>query len=437
MSEPLSLYELNHLVRQNIEGAFSGRYWVRGELAEGRKAANGHFYGELVERREEGGVIIARARVNCWARTYALVSMDFLSQTGKELTAGLKVMVQVSVTFHEQYGYSLSIQDIDPTYTLGDAAQKRKQIIEQLRKDGLLTANAELPLPLLTQRIAVVSSATAAGYGDFTRQLLENAKGYHFSLQLFPALMQGTGVEQSIINALTQIADEADRWDAVVIIRGGGATTDLSDFDSYPLAACIAQMPLPVITGIGHDRDTTVLDSVAHISLKTPTAVAAFLLERADRLADLLASLQQRIAVAAQQHLLVQNRRMDELLRRIPLAAQRNLSAQNRRLDDLVHRMPLCVSRLTARHTNYLDRLSGQMSSALRMYMQLRRHGLNLISTRLEALDPTLPLARGYSITTCQGRLVRSIDDIAAGDVLTTRLKDGTITSEISSWKKN
>ncbi len=437
MSEPLSLYELNHLVRQNIEGAFSGRYWVRGELAEGRKAANGHFYGELVERREEGGVIIARARVNCWARTYALVSMDFLSQTGKELTAGLKVMVQVSVTFHEQYGYSLSIQDIDPTYTLGDAAQKRKQIIEQLRKDGLLTANAELPLPLLTQRIAVVSSATAAGYGDFTRQLLENAKGYHFSLQLFPALMQGTGVEQSIINALTQIADEADRWDAVVIIRGGGATTDLSDFDSYPLAACIAQMPLPVITGIGHDRDTTVLDSVAHTSLKTPTAVAAFLLERADRLADLLASLQQRIAVAAQQHLLVQNRRMDELLRRIPLAAQRNLSAQNRRLDDLVHRMPLCVSRLTARHTNYLDRLSGQMSSALRMYMQLRRHGLNLISTRLEALDPTLPLARGYSITTCQGRLVRSIDDIAAGDVLTTRLKDGTITSEISSWKKN
>ncbi len=437
MSEPLSLYELNHLVRQNIEGAFSGRYWVRGELAEGRKAANGHFYGELVERREEGGVIIARARVNCWARTYALVSMDFLSQTGKELSAGLKVMVQVSVTFHEQYGYSLSIQDIDPTYTLGDAAQKRRKIIEQLRKDGLLTANAELPLPLLTQRIAVVSSATAAGYGDFTRQLLENARGYYFSLQLFPALMQGTGVEQSIINALSQIADEADRWDAVVIIRGGGATTDLSDFDSYPLAACIAQMPLPVITGIGHDRDTTVLDSVAHTSLKTPTAVAAFLLERADRLADLLASLQQRIAVAAQQHLLVQNRRMDELLRRIPLAAQRNLSAQNRRLDDLVHRMPLCVSRLTARHTNYLDRLSAQMSSALRMYMQLRRHGLNIISTRLEALDPMLPLTRGYSITTCQGRLVRSVDDIAAGDVLTTRLKDGTITSEISSWKKN
>ncbi len=437
MTEPLSLYELNHRVRQRVEGAFNGCCWVRGELAEGRKAANGHFYGELVERNEEGGDIIARARVNCWARTYALVSMDFLSQTGKELTAGLKVLLKVSVTFHEQYGYSLSIQGIDPSYTLGDAAQKRKQIIEQLRKDGLLTANAELPIPLLTQRIAVVSSATAAGYGDFTRQLLENGKGYYFSLQLFPALMQGTGVEQSIISALSQIADEADSWDAVVIIRGGGATTDLSDFDSYPLAAFIAQMPLPVITGIGHDRDTTVLDSVAHISLKTPTAVAAFLLELADKQAELLASLQQRIAIAAQQNLLVQNRRMDELLRRIPLAAQRNLTAQSRLLDDMVHRMPLFVSRLTARHTNYLDRLTTQIESALRMYIQQRLHGLNLISTRLEALDPTLPLARGYSITTCQGRLVRSIKDIKPGAMLTTRLKDGTITSDITSWKKN
>ncbi len=437
MTEPLSLYELNHLVRQNIEGAFKGSYWVRGELAEGRKAANGHFYGELVERNDEGGDIIARARVNCWARTYASVSTNFLMQTGKELTAGLKVMVQVSVTFHEQYGYSLSIQNIDPSYTLGDAAQKRKQIIEQLRKDGLLNANAELPLPLLTQRIAVVSSATAAGYGDFTRQLMENEQGYYFHLQLFPALMQGNGVEQSIINALSQIADEADRWDAVVIIRGGGATTDLSDFDNYPLAAFVAQMPLPVITGIGHDRDTTVLDAVAHTSMKTPTAVAAFLIGQLDRQAELLASMQQRIALAAQQSLLVQNRRMDELLRRLPLAAQRNLTAQRRLLDDLVHRMPLFVSRFTARHTNYLDRLTAQMGSALRMYVQLRSHRLNLISTRLEALDPLLPLARGYSITTCQGRLVRSIDDVSAGDVLTTRLKDGTITSDISSWKKN
>ncbi len=437
MTEPLSLYELNRRVRQSVEHAFSERYWVRGELAEGRKAANGHFYGELVERKEEGGDIIARARVNCWARTFALVSRDFLSQTGKELTAGLKVMVLVSVTFHEQYGYSLSIQDIDPSYTLGDAAQKRKQIIEQLRKDGLLTANAELPLPLLTQRIAIVSSATAAGYGDFTRQLLENEKGYYFHLQLFPALMQGNGVEQSIISALSQIADEADRWDAVVIIRGGGATTDLSDFDNYPLAAFVAQMPLPVITGIGHDRDTTVLDFVAHTSKKTPTAVASFLLERMDQQADLLASLQQRIAVAAQQNLLVQNRRMDELLRRLPLAAQRNLTAQSRRLDDLVHRMPLFVSRLTARHTNQLDRLWEQMCSALRMCVQRQRHGLELLSTRLDGLDPRLTLSRGYSITTCHGRLVRSIDDVSAGDVLTTRLKDGTITSDITSWKKN
>ncbi len=434
--EPLSLYELNNQVRQNIESAFRGNCWVRGELAEGRRAANGHFYGELVERNGEGGDIIARARVNCWARIYAWVSDKFLSQTGKELSAGLKVLVQVKVTFHEQYGYSLTITDIDPSYTLGDAAQKRKQIIEQLRKDGLLTANAELPMPMLPQRIAVVSSATAAGYGDFTRQLLENGKGYYFTLQLFPALMQGTGVEKSIIDALSQIADEAERWDVVVIIRGGGATTDLSDFDNYPLAAFVAQMPLPVITGIGHDRDTTVLDSVAHTSLKTPTAVAAFLLELADKQAELLASLQQRIALAAQQNLLAQSRRLEELLRRLPLAAQRNLLTWSRRLDDLLHRMPLCISRMTAQHTNRLDRIWEQMASALRLSVQRQRHNLELFTTRLDSLDPKLTLARGYSITTCQGRLVRSIDDIAPRATLTTNLKDGTITSEITSWKK-
>ncbi len=434
--EPLSLYELNNRVRQNIESTFRSNCWVRGELAEGRRAANGHFYGELVERNGEGGDIIARARVNCWARIYAWVSDKFLSQTGKELSAGLKVLVQVKVTFHEQYGYSLTITDIDPSYTLGDAAQKRKQIIEQLRKDGLLTANAELPMPLLPQRIAVVSSATAAGYGDFTRQLLENGKGYYFTLQLFPALMQGTGVEKSIIDALSQIADEADRWDVVVIIRGGGATTDLSDFDNYPLAAFVAQMPLPVITGIGHDRDTTVLDSVAHTSLKTPTAVAAFLLELADKQAELLASLQQRIALAAQQNLLAQSRRLEELLRRLPLAAQRNLLTWSRRLDDLLHRMPLCISRMTAQHTNLLDRIWEQMASALRLSVQRQRHNLELFTARLDSLDPKLTLARGYSITICQGRLVRSIDDIAPGATLTTNLKDGTITSEITSWKK-
>lgn len=436
MEAILSLYELNNMVRELMEEGLPSRYWVRGELAEGRQAGGGHFYGELVDRDARGQNVTARARVNCWARTYALVRQDFLRQTGRELAAGLKVLLQVSVSFHEQYGYSLTIHDIDPTYTLGDAAAKRREIIEQLKKDGLLEANGELPLPLLTQRIAIVSSATAAGYGDFENQLEGNAQGYYFRTRLFPALMQGTGAPESIISALQQIAQEADQWDAVVIIRGGGATTDLSDFDSYPLAACVAQFTLPVITGIGHERDTTVLDVVAHTSLKTPTAVAAFLVERADAVARLLTSLEGRISLAAQKRLLGEQRWLDEARRRMTSAAQRSITTQRHRLNDLTLRLPLTCRSVIQRETNRLSTLQARSLPALRLRLQAERHHLQLLEARHQGLDPRRLLSRGYSITTCGGRVVRSLSDLKEGGEMVTMIENGSITSEIKSWKK-
>ncbi|MCD8303944.1 MAG: exodeoxyribonuclease VII large subunit [Prevotellaceae bacterium] len=437
MEAALSLYELNKMVRGLIENGCRQLYWVRGELAEGRQAQNGHFYGELVDRDASGKTIVARARVNCWAGTYRLVSLSFLKQTGKQLGAGLKVLLQVSVTFHEQYGYSLNIHDIDPSFTLGDAEARRRQIIEQLRADGLLEANRQLGLPRLTQRIAIVSSETAAGYGDFVNQLQGNAQGFAFACGLFPAVMQGQGVTDSIIAALSKVAANSGQWDVAVIIRGGGATTDLSDFDSYPLAAFIAQFPLPVITGIGHERDTTVLDCVAHTSLKTPTAVAAFLVDHAQRQAELLASLRQRLALAAQRDVLNGMRWLDQQQRRLALAAQSRLTAQRRRLDDFRLRLPLTAQSLTARQRNALGNTEARLRAALRLRLEKEKHKLSLLNARMEGLDPVRQLQRGYSITLLNGRALRSADGLQPGQQIVTVLSKGQLTSEIKTWKSS
>ena len=292
-----TLYELNRMVRSVLESSLDEEYWVVGELSDATQGYGGHFYGELIEKEEDGKRILARARVTCWARTYNLLSLRFQRDTGQTLHAGMKVRLLVRVTFHEQYGYALNMLDADSNFTLGDMAKRRREILEQLERDGILHDNQTLKLPRLLKRIAVVSAAGAAGYGDFCNQLAGNDYGLAFTTRLFPAVMQGARVEETVSAALQAIADEAERWDIVVIIRGGGATGDLSDFDSYLLASCIAQFPLPVITGIGHERDETVLDYVAHTRVKTPTAAAAFIIDHQAQEAALLDDLYRRIAL--------------------------------------------------------------------------------------------------------------------------------------------
>ena len=290
----MTLYELNQLVREAIEVSLDEEYWVQGELSDASAGYGGHFYGELIEKNADGSGILARARLTCWARTYNLLRLRFQNETGQTLQRGMQVKLLVRVTFHEQYGFALNIQDIDSTFTLGDMARRRREILAQLEADGILHDNQQLVLPRLLRRVAVVSSERAAGYGDFCHQLETNEYGLRFDVHLFEAVMQGQHVEESVIAALQQVADEAEAWDVVVIIRGGGATGDLSDFDSYPLAACIAQFPLPVVVGIGHERDETVLDHVAHTRVKTPTAAAAFLINHEAQEAARLDDLQQR-----------------------------------------------------------------------------------------------------------------------------------------------
>ncbi len=414
-AEGMTLLQLNRMVRSVLQDRMDGEYWVTGELSDATAGYGGHFYGELIQKDESGQSIVARARVNCWARTYNLLRLRFESETGQTLRAGMQVRLLVHVTFHEQYGYSLNIQDVDSTFTLGDMARRRREILAQLEADGILHDNQELSLPRLLIRVAVVSARTAAGYGDFCDQLLHNEYGFHFTTRLFPAVMQGQHVEESVIEALQQIADEPELWDVVVIIRGGGATGDLSDFDSYPLAACIAQYPLPVIVGIGHDRDETVLDFVAHTRVKTPTAAAAFLIDHQAGEAALLDELYQRITVSARERL---------------LREQQNLKHHSAIL-------PLLFTGFTERQRSTLQLLSQRMSSSFRQWMQAEKHRLQMMEQRLAGLDPRMMLKRGYSITTCNGCIVRSPDDVQQGANITTIIEQGEILSNVISCKKN
>lgn len=404
-----TLYELNARVRSLVEGGMDGTYWVQGELMEGREGYGGHFYGEMVEKSEATGSIVARARVIIWARTYNILALRFRRETGQSLRPGIRVLMQVRVTFSELYGYSLNVQDIDGAYTLGDMARRRQEILQRLQEDGIIDDNRTLPLPTLLSRIAVVSSATAAGYGDFSRQLQENAYGLAFRLRLFPAVMQGTQVPESIVSALTAIADEAGDWDAVVIIRGGGATSDLSDYDSYPLAACIAQHPLPIFTGIGHDRDETVPDRVAHMAFKTPTAVAAYIVEHQSGLLGELQDLQQRIPRAALQTVQEGRQRLALLRQRIPATATRQLQLGRQHLALLHQRLPATATLLLERHG----------------------HRLDMLQQHLHAMDPELLLRRGYTITMTSGRILTDIAHVSPGMQLTTRMHGGEIVSTV------
>lgn len=407
--ETFSLYELNALVRCHLEQSLPDEYWVQAELSDVRTNSTGHCYLEFVQKDPRSNSLIAKARGTIWANVFRLLKPYFEETTGQAFVSGIKVLVQVTVSFHELYGYSLTVQDIDPTYTLGDLARRRREILHQLEEEGVLTLNKELTMPRLPQRIAIVSSPTAAGYGDFCHQLKNNPRGFFFYTELFPALMQGDRVEESILSALDGINARLEEFDAVVIIRGGGATSDLSGFDTYLLAAACAQFPLPIITGIGHERDDTVLDSVAHTRVKTPTAAAEYLIARMDEAADELAMLAARLQEGARNRLQQEHRKLSLYQNRIPTAAYRRLSDAKMALLTVRKDVAQVVASSLSRH----------------------RHRLELLQQRLSDASPEKLLARGYSITLKDGKAVKDAKQLQAGDEVVTRLYRGEVTSVV------
>lgn len=408
--EALSLYDLNALVRRNLEQCLPDACWVQAELSDVRVNSTGHCYLEFIQKDPHTNNLIAKARGTVWANVYRLLKPYFEEATGQAFVSGIKVLVQVAVSFHELYGYSLTVQDIDPTYTLGDMAQRRREILMQLEEEGVLTLNKELEMPVLPQRIAVVSSPTAAGYGDFCHQLENNPRGFFFYTELFPALMQGDRVEESVLSALDAILSRRDDFDVVVIIRGGGAVSDLSGFDTYLLAAACAQFPLPIITGIGHERDDTVLDSVAHTRVKTPTAAAEYLINRLELAAEELAVLIGRMHDGVRSRLMEEHRNLASYRNRIPAAAVRRVSDAK-------------LALLTVRKDTSL---------AVQTSLSRQRHRLELLRQRLADASPEKMLARGYSITLKDGKAVKDVALLNEADEIVTRFYRGEAVSVIN-----
>lgn len=408
--EALSLYDLNALVRRSLEQCLPDEYWVQAELSDVRTNSTGHCYLEFIQKDPRSNNLIAKARGTVWANVYRLLKPYFEESTGQAFASGIKVLVQVTVSFHELYGYSLTVQDIDPTYTLGDMARRRREILKQLEEEGVLTLNKELEMPVLPQRIAVVSSPTAAGYGDFCHQLKNNSRGFFFHTELFPALMQGDRVEESVLSALDAILNRQEDFDAVVIIRGGGATSDLSGFDTYLLAAACAQFPLPIITGIGHERDDTVLDSVAHTRVKTPTAAAEYLINCMDLAADELEVLISQLHESVRSRLTEEHRKLISYRNRIPSAVVRRVSDAK-------------LALLTTRK---------DISLAVQTLLSRQRHRLELLQQRLADASPEKMLARGYSITLKDGKVVKDAALLNEEDQIITRFYRGEVTSVIS-----
>lgn len=408
-----SLLELNRLVRATIEDTLCEQYWLEAEIGQIGEN-NGHCYFEFIQKVEGHNTPVARAKAKCWRNVWGSVRPYFEHTTGQTLTLGMKVLVLVHPDFHEAFGFSWIVDDIDPRFTLGDMARRRQEIIRQLKAEGVFDLNRELPLPLFTQRIAVISSSTAAGYGDFCRQLEENKRGFRFSVTLYESLMQGEGVERSIISALDKINAHIDDYDCVVIIRGGGATSDMSGFDSLLLAENVANFPLPVITGIGHDRDECILDMVSHTRVKTPTAAAAFLIDRLEQVA----------------------RRIDDAADRITSYVQHRMEIEKMRLSRAAERIPILFSLVKSKQENKMEALNQRIASAVQRLIDRRRHTLDILEQRTKSLDPTLLLQRGYSITLVNGHALRSPSAVKPGDIIVTRLADGTVKSTVNETKK-
>jgi exodeoxyribonuclease VII large subunit len=443
----MSLSDFNVLVREAIDRALPKMYWVRAETSDVRiNTASGHCYLEFIDKDEQSGQIVAKARGIVWARTFQMLKLHFEQETGQIFKSGLKVLVRVSAVFHKLYGYSLNVHDIDPSYTVGDLIRNRREIILRLQKDGIFDLNKELPFPALPQRIAVITSPTAAGYEDFVGQLACNKGGYCFYPQLFPAIMQGEKTEESVIDALDRVFLHANLFDVVVIIRGGGSTSELNSFDSYPLAANCAQFPLPVITGIGHERDDTVIDMVAHTRMKTPTAVASFLIECMDREAVQLQEMENTVRAGATLQVTQGKATLQMLATKFPVAVTGHIEKHRNRLHALtahlsslpqwlrhrsenIHQIPPRIQRavdsMLSKRLTVVDSMPLRLRSAFDTIYANHRRTLELDEQYVKMASPEYILKHGYTLTIKDGKIIKHAADLSGGDEITVKFSDG------------
>ncbi|MBA4410364.1 MAG: exodeoxyribonuclease VII large subunit [Odoribacter sp.] len=473
--QQITLSELQSRVKGSLEETFSMPVWVRAEISEMTINRSGHCYLDLIETEQGTDTVIARCRATIWSYTLRMLKPYFETTTGQVFTEGLKVLLQAKVEYHEVYGLSLNIRDIDPVYTLGDLARQRREIIRRLQEDGVFEMNKELELPLVPQRIAVISSPTAAGLQDFLNQLHNNPHQFVFYTKLFPAVMQGGEAPRSIMIALDRIYEYEDLFDAVVIIRGGGAQLDLACFDQYELAFHVAQFPLPVITGIGHDKDDTVIDLVSHTRMKTPTAVAEFLIagalrfwqelkeienhfgelisdqledhknrltEATDQLHDLVNQLivahQNRLGIAGihlanrtEAFLKGQQSELKKLMVETKNLTSHFITGETHQLDHFGNKLNYIFREKVIMNKNILNQFQHLIKIRTMETIRYEKKNLDLIHEKLRLVDPNNILKRGYSLTMINGKIIKSVKQIAEGDQIQTRLSDGSVRSTV------
>ncbi|NPA37479.1 MAG: exodeoxyribonuclease VII large subunit [Chlorobi bacterium] len=454
---PLSLHELNTAVKDTVREEFPGLIWITAEISEIRINRTGHCYLELIEKSSDGDSIVAKARGTIWYFTFRMIKPYFEEATGQTLKAGMNILFKASVEFHELYGFSLNIKDIDPNYTLGDIERKKRETIKRLEEEGVFDMNKELDLALVPQVLAVVSSPTAAGYQDFVNQIENNQGGFVFYHKLFEASVQGDEAPSSIVAALERINEYEGVFDAVILIRGGGSAADLMCFDEYEVAVNVAQFPIPVITGIGHERDISVTDLVAHTHLKTPTAVAEFLINRIAEFYGYLDGLQSAFTDIVSGKLKENRHRLELNVQRLKPVVVNTIEKKNNRLERMVSSVKVAAKGYTNKqkqNINHMQELmkylalksiNGQKQnlsfyvSKLKIetkgYIKVKSQNLYLYEKELELSDPVNVLKRGYSVTYKDGKTIKSVKEIKEGDELVTKLQDGDIKSIVGKLK--
>ncbi|MGN0213658.1 MAG: exodeoxyribonuclease VII large subunit [Muribaculaceae bacterium] len=405
------------------------RQWVIAEISDLKLSR--HCYMQLLEKDANGNTI-ATARATIWQSAYFFVNGKFESATGQRLSNGMKVLVCLSANMSEQYGLSLNITDIAPEFTLGDMQRLRREIIERLTKEGIIDLNKELSIPDKPQRIAVISAAGAAGYGDFCNQLINNKSGIQFYTCLFAATMQGKDTAPTIIDSLKRINANRHLFDVVVIIRGGGATTDLNSFDNYELAKQVALCQLPVITGIGHERDTTVLDYVASQPVKTPTAAAEFIIDLCSKCLQKITDMQTAIVNTATALLREEKLHIDFLSNQLSPLSQSIISRENMRLSKMLAVIPATLTGKLSAESIRITNLRQMLTAALQQRLNNEQQRLSSLSDKIELLSPQNILNRGYSITTFNGHAVTDATQLKPGNQLVTRLKSGEVSSTVN-----
>ena len=429
-SSAITLREFNNRIKRLLNNPAVCNCWIRADLSD-VNVRGGHCYLELLEKDERTGATVAKMRGIIWANRFAYLRQKFLQVTGQELRSGMKVMLEVSVNYHEQYGISLIITDIDPSYTLGDMERLRREILARLKAEGIIDMNKQLPFPTVPQRIAIVSAAGAAGYGDFMNQLHNNAYGLQFYTCLFPAVMQGKETVASVTAALDRINLHLDLFDCVVIIRGGGSTSDLNSFDDYSLASNVAQFPLPVVVGIGHERDVTILDYVACRRVKTPTAAAELLIGCGVEALAHIDELRETIVNTAREYITEAKRQIQYISGTIPLIAGNIVERNSARLQHIMQIVPLTAQNRIAQGNERLNFLIKSMSQASAQAIVREKMRLTALYDKVQILSPQNTLRRGYSLTTLNGHAVTDASQLAPGDNITTHFASGKVVSTV------